>query len=310
MPNLFAPPAYNVKNPSIRRLERDWLEQFKQDFHAVKEGWLPAVREFIKSETGLTLSRRLNGRAMVTDQGLNFDFVSDSEWNFLQRLDERFPELDFEELIAFRNLAEKGHAAKPFMIGEHKPAQEYIKVMDFLTSYQNQHSVDLVLEELFTNKSSVYDLLGYYSFTEASIKICYIPLILFSRIKKVPLEYCLLITLVHEVAHAFHHLGKDKDGKHWERMSGVDKNVLEGLAQYYTHRFAEEYSKYSTNINKAYENILACQRGPYRTHLDWINNGYTAEHIKQTMIAFRRKNEYKTYEQFLALLKTTLGILG
>jgi hypothetical protein len=52
----------------------------------------------------------------------------------------------------------------------------------------------------------------------------------------VPVEALTVVVAVHELAHAYTHLGRDIDGKKWDTntFSQVDPRTSEGLAQFYT----------------------------------------------------------------------------
>ena len=108
-------------------------------------------------------------------------------------------------------------------------------------------------------------------------------------------------TLVHEVGHAFHHAGKDKDGTKWHEMPRVDINIKEGLAQYYTERFVDAYASAYPELTKAYETILSCQGGPYLEHTKWSKE-FKREHVKHAMTVIRRNQKLK-YDDFKTILK-------
>ena len=299
--------SYNPKNQSILQLESDWKRQYSGVFDRTKKEWLPVIREFMREETGLSMHQKRVEKKIVKDTNLNFDFIQDSEWNFLKLIDNEFPNLDFNELLALRKLNQVLNKTGTFFNSEQKPVQEFARLKQYSDDYLKANDIEKVIDKIFKSKSGDYDIFGRYTYLTGRIVIYYIPLILFARLKQLSLEFCLVITLVHEIAHAFHHSGKDKDGTTWTEMPKVNINILEGLAQYYTWRFVELYKTSHPELKNAYESTLQCQSGPYLKHNEWIEN-YKAEHVKQALTAIRRNKNVK-YDEFAGLLNTSKKML-
>jgi len=59
-----------------------------------------------------------------------------------------------------------------------------------------------------------------------------------AKIIDVDLEGLTLVVLTHELAHAYSHLGADKDGNRWndKAFCQADVEIKEGVAQYYTEK--------------------------------------------------------------------------
>jgi hypothetical protein len=115
------------------------------------------------------------------------------------------------------------------------------------------------------------------------------------------LEHAIAKVMTHELAHAYHHVGKDKDGVQWLSMPGTDLNIVEGLAQYYTLKFVEEFAGHYPLLKEAYKKMVSCQGGPYRIHEEWAKK-YKNEHIRFVMILARKKS-IKDYAVFFDYLK-------
>ena len=299
---------YIPKNQSILQLESDWKSQYSGVFDRTKKEWLPVIRDFMREETGLSMHQKRVEKKIVKDTNLNFDFIQDSEWNFLKLIDDQFPNLDFNELLALRKLNKILEKTGKFFNSEQKQIREFESLKRYSDNYLKLNDIEKVIDKIFKSKSGDFDIFGRYTYLTGRIAIYYIPLILFARLKELSLEFCLVITLVHEIAHAFHHSGKDKDGTIWVEMPKVDINIIEGLAQYYTWRFVELYETSHPELKKAYETTLKCQSGPYLKHNDWIDN-YKAEHVKQALTAIRR-NQKVSLEDFVDLLNKSKAILN
>jgi hypothetical protein len=307
MQDLFDNTRYVPKNKSIHQLEADWRKKYEKVFDSVKREWQPVIRDFMRDETGLSMHQKRAEKKILKDTNLNFDFVADTEWEFFKLIDEEFPDLDFNELIANRELQTVFQETEKFYQEGEKPTQEFIRLKNYVEKFLKDNDIEKVIEKIFKSKSSTFDIFGSYTYASGRIAIYYIPLILFARLKQVSLEYCLVTTLVHEVGHAFHHSGKDRDGTKWFDMPSANINIKEGLAQYYTERFIEAYANNFPQMETAYKTILSCQGGPYRVHETWAKE-YKKEHVKQAMTVIRRTQK-KEYSDFQTMLKQAKDIL-
>lgn len=307
MEGLFEARKYIPKNKSIIQLEADWKYKYKLEFEKVKKEWLPEIREFMRDETGLTLHQRRKEKKILKDTNLNFDYVTDHEGEFVKMIDEKFPNLDFEELIANRSLFSELKKSEKYFSSDNKPNQEFFGLKKFVNNFLKENDVENIILQLFKNKSSNFDIFGSYTFATSRVQIFYLPLILFSRIKEISLENVLVVTLVHEIGHAFHHAGKDKDGVKWNLMSQSDIHIIEGLAQYYTSRFVDVYSSQYPTLKEAYDTILSCQSGPYLVHQNWRGQ-FKKEHVKHALTVIRRNQKLK-YEDFMIILNQAKEVL-
>ncbi len=300
MVDLFDNAKYIPKNKSIQLLEEDWKRRHSADFDAVKKEWLPEVRDFMREATGLSMHQKRLERKIIKDTNLTFQYVTDRNSEFLRMIDEKFPALDFGELIANRKLSVVMNETEKYYKHENTPYQQFDEVKIYLNKYLYANDIERIIDLLFRKNSNISDIWGTYTYKNVLIEIYYIPLILFSRLMRLDLQFCLLVVLVHEVAHAFHHKGKDSDGVVWDDMNRANINIIEGLAQYYTERFVDLYSSRYPSLRKSYETMLSCQSGPYRIHLDWAKS-YKKEHVKNALLAIRRngQHDYSAFERLL-----------
>ncbi|HBL24168.1 MAG TPA: hypothetical protein DDZ40_08635 [Deltaproteobacteria bacterium] len=120
----------------------------------------------------------------------------------------------------------------------------------------------------------------------------------------VSVEFLTIVVAVHELAHAYSHLGKDIDGGKWKTGSfaEADLKIVEGIAQFYTKIVCEKLSNRIPGALTAYTRLMELQSEPYLVHKDWIQDSKTAgEIIRASMIESRCKN-ITTYEDFKAAL--------
>ena len=65
---------------------------------------------------------------------------------------------------------------------------------------------------------------------------------IFATLMNLPVEALTLIVLIHEVAHAYTHVGQDIDNERWDTraFAGCNLCIVEGLAQFYTESIAKK----------------------------------------------------------------------
>ena len=83
--------------------------------------------------------------------------------------------------------------------------------------------------------------------------------------------------LVHELAHAFHHIGLDSKGKINPNFHKFDRYIQEGFANYMVYEFINyslitKFNK--TDLEEAFKKGTS-GGGPYGKYLDWINKKYS-----------------------------------
>lgn len=101
-----------------------------------------------------------------------------------------------------------------------------------------------------------------------------------------------LVVLTHELAHAYTHLGADIEGHRWSTsaFAAAEKSVVEGLAQYYTHRVLQRLERRYPGASEVYKVMLPHQSDIYRAHKIWIDE-YTPESVRRAMLEIRRWRE-------------------
>lgn len=121
----------------------------------------------------------------------------------------------------------------------------------------------------------------------------------------VDVESLATVVLVHELAHAYTHVGADIDGKRWEsrNFAIAEVDLKEGLAQYYTHFITERMSlRQNSSAFDAYEALLKYQPSPYHAHKKMVE-GYSPEEVRMALLVTRRE-KHGNYTEFMALLES------
>lgn len=121
---------------------------------------------------------------------------------------------------------------------------------------------------------------------------------LFAQLLGVSVGALTVVVLTHELAHAFTHLGFDIDGNRWtgHALHKSPRDLVEGLAQYYTARVVARLGPRVPDGMLAYERLLALQPSPYHAHLRWIEEA-TPEAVRSALVVTRRRGAVQ-YEHF------------
>lgn len=119
----------------------------------------------------------------------------------------------------------------------------------------------------------------------------------------VNIESLTAVVLIHEIAHAYTHLGADIDGERWDSRDFANSKcaLKEGLAQYYTYLISKRVDNKIIGTYKAYELLLKEQPDDYHSHEGMID-GYKAEEIRLSLLGVRRRKCESTMENFFDLL--------
>ncbi|GIW90710.1 MAG: hypothetical protein KatS3mg109_1186 [Pirellulaceae bacterium] len=152
-----------------------------------------------------------------------------------------------------------------------------------------------------------------YRFGPPRIEIYWMAIGLFARVAGVSIEDLTVAALVHELGHAYSHVGRDIDGRVWEDSGfiGSDLEVVEGLAQFYTEEIAEELRPRAPGVLLAYEALLPFLAPPYHAHKRWkevlAERGVAnrcKETVRYTLIRARQRGAIKNKEWEELLVQT------
>jgi len=154
------------------------------------------------------------------------------------------------------------------------------------------------------------DILGTYQQLPGGvnvIEVYWMPVALISGMLGVTMEDLAVVTLTHELGHAYTHLGCDIDGRSWDDdgfWHGA-KLVIEGLAQFYTQLVAEKMGDKRPGMRTAFDRLLARQHCVYKCFNAWLpTDTNRAEGVRVAMLAARNR-DCVDYEGWLALLTQT-----
>jgi hypothetical protein len=158
------------------------------------------------------------------------------------------------------------------------------------------------------------DILGVYRFGDAQgqrVEIYWMAHALFAGAFGMRIEDLAVVTLAHELSHAYTHIGRDIDGKTWTDpgFCKSDLAVIEGLAQFYTLAVAEKLTVRAPGVLPAFTKLLNFQSEPYKGHQEWLKDSpkQRGECVRFAMLRARGGQVSKdVWLNMLAETKTTL----
>ena len=148
------------------------------------------------------------------------------------------------------------------------------------------------------------DILGAYFFNRQRIEIYWASIGIFAARLGVSVEGLTVVTLAHELAHAYTHLGKDIDGVVWETQRFAESNVslVEGMAQFYTRAICRKLAGRFPAALQAFDALLNLQSDTYNHFSEWVKeHPHQGEVVRFSMIQCRSMGE-RDYEKFLQIL--------
>lgn len=299
-------------------------KKMREVVERAKERWRQQVQELVRDLSGLKLTSRRNvgeeqvRLKIIVKDGLpeplrNISVGIDprmavgeliglwqAELSQIQNACERLTESDF-----FNRLSELGWTSVAEDYSAIEKAKQVVRRM--LEEAQKAQLLKRILEiqkdvlgAYFPHRSKLY-----YSALEGWIELYWLVIGAVARWLGVSVEGLTVAVLTHEMVHAYTHLGMDIDGQRWdEGFLKSPPEIVEGLAQYYTHKAMEALkSRGYMDGWEAYVALLKWQVGPYREHEKWLNRGYTPEVVRAAFLVLQ-KSEFVSPEEFHGWMET------
>lgn len=268
--------------------------------------WNSAVRESLRKQTGLRLSTDSDSKRIVARnrkvRSVPVRVVSELPIRFAARVQNiaprdltlllnasklegvvsgtNFLEEHFQELsmIQFDRSCKAGEDEIKNVCGFAEDLLKYIKSID-------QSRSILEIDE---------DILGAYFFNLPEIRLYWIVIGVYSQMLDIPIEALTVVVLVHELAHAYTHLGFDIDDRNWktEDFARSDAYLVEGLAQFYTKVICEQIQQRLPTAKSAFEKLLENQHEVYSEHEKWSTDRglrHLGETVRISMLECRSK---------------------
>ncbi len=275
------------RNPTLRWILEGFDQNFEKKLHELKTTWNQKIRAFYRDV--LSLNTR--------ETPLQVTWKLDDNGGFIRLIEQRYPDLDFAELVALRRyLAEAKRVDRYFadMLSQNALQESCRYAESRLKAYDLKEIVKTLFQ--FYQRSPGSDIFGKYYLKTHSIEVYIAPCIVFSMLIEEDFLDMAIGTMAHELAHGFHHVGADKDGFTWRTFSRVESELVEGLAEFYTREYARSIESSRPQVLSAFIKTAAYLPAPYRRYEKW-GDGHGLETVYQAFIEARR-NDVRTFDAF------------
>lgn len=192
---------------------------------------------------------------------------------------------------------------------ERLAGSEIIKPSSIQSLKESKELIDAILsrsaaEDIKARLKEIEDdILGAYWVERAAVSVYWMPCAVFAAIYNLELAHVATITLCHELAHAYTHVGVDRNGNAWKTddFMDTDTRIKEGLAQYYTEEVLREHiEKALPGVTDAFIRLRGGQSDMYSDYVNWVEkpNARTVEAVRHTMLRTRVGPKPPTYATF------------
>lgn len=174
---------------------------------------------------------------------------------------------------------------------------------------------EIGLKELLNRVAGIHeDILGAYYFRIPEIRIHWMSIGFVSSILGVDPEALTMVTLAHELAHAYTHKGQDIDGKRWDNgnsFAASELCVVEGLAQFFTAQCCKDMSTRHPLAVSTYETLLNNQSAAYQIHTEWVSDRQSSgsEIVRFSMLECRSLAQVEHHHLAVALAENRTRLL-
>ena len=183
------------------------------------------------------------------------------------------------------------------------------RTQDFAVALQQLSIAERVRKEIRKIRE---DLLGAYFIEQRRIELYWIPIAMVAAMTGVRLEDLTIVILTHELAHGYTHAGSDIDGRQWDTAGFAQSSieVVEGLAQFYTHTIMQLLASRTPGPQEAFRKLLELQSKPYQVYQQWIDKqpDRTGEIIRFAMVSARNSGavEYGDWKRAITRSASSL----
>jgi len=299
------------RDPELEKMLSDLLRRSLGDvresvFHSVKR-WNLQLRDLLRSELALRLNTGDDRRSVPirTVDGLPAPMLevarhypTSAEWWALLNLPKMKITASFLPELArtLEDLLPESPASSP-------ESRNWVERTGDVVSFLQQRTEKLGLLTALTSIDR--DVLGAYFFRVPEVQLYWVVIGLFASMVDVSVEDLTVVVLVHELAHAYTHQGKDIDAKSWETgaFSRADLRIVEGIAQFYTQVVCERLAAVTPGPLTAFKKLLELQPDQYRVHQEWTEGKERAGEITRACLIATRSRRICTYDEFVGQLE-------
>ena len=303
--------SYKAKSEDLKNLLLQYRKFSRKQVEDTKNRYNQRIREYIRDETRLKLDGA-QVRIVISDDfsPIFRKIIQDKERQFweifinLNLLKETSHGLMFlnEKLSLIPDLLpEETHLVKSENIIEIKNFID--NILKFFDRRDFWESFKTPLDK--PEKNEISEVLGAYFFHENKIVLYWPSITIIAITLDISIESLTVVTLIHELTHAYTHLGKDSDSLAWntEDFCKTHLFILEGIAQFYTERICKDKFSDMSDIYNAFKELLKYQGEAYTSYTRWVDNKkHEVETIRSSMIICSHKPIHE-FNEFMAEVK-------
>lgn len=293
---------HNLKNALIL-IDPEIQERIERSFRQ----WNTIIREQLRNEMGLRLT--VEGKYQAVPISI-VDGLSHPLHGILQQS----PSI-YWKLLFRKRLLEDTTSGMSFILNNfHEMTNELkIKSSKLIPRHLTQSScyIDSILKSIEKTKifnkvlAIDHDILGAYFYNQRKIELYWMSIGLIAGGLGIRPEALAIVVAIHELAHAYSHLGNDIDGAQWDtkKFSKSDIHIVEGIAQYYTEAVCRNLETRFPDTIMAFSNLLKKQATPYTHFKKWsLPETASGEIVRLSMIACRSQG-LTEYKDFLTVMR-------
>ncbi|OGU55974.1 MAG: hypothetical protein A2X64_08875 [Ignavibacteria bacterium GWF2_33_9] len=303
------------QNPTtllIVQVIKQYLPDLYDEVERTKERNNKYIRGIISARTGLTLSskkHRLPNQETIEIEKVKIEISDDLPEKLLAILDS-IPEILLTYILHFNKMEktinelkfqEKNSNDINFLIDNHYSSNGLNESIGYLENLILKIQEQNIIERLFKSSPNI---IGEYIHEENKINIYWIGIGIINQITNLRVDELTLITMLHELLHAYTIQGFDIDGNQWDKhiLQNINLQITEGFAQIYSDLIIQENFSY---LHKTFISLSKRLQPHYKEYKSWLdlNDRNIYEKVRELLLK-TRNSRITSYAQFEKLLKS------
>lgn len=236
--------------------------------------WNQKIRDRLRDETGFKLTRGEQKVAIKVEVAYSMPLALQQ---VLKSYDPQWAELlihrgQFNDAASGMEIANRKLARITQVLRNSAPTPGEIDSFRTVLALLTKLNAELAAKELTKTILTIdQDALGAYYYRAGKVRLFWLPIALVSMSGGHSIEALTFVTLAHELAHAYTHLGMDIDGYDWNTadFADADLELIEGLAQYYTEVTCDHVLEQFPEARACFEHMLTMMRPHYNAYRKW-----------------------------------------
>lgn len=242
------------KEELLIRVIKQYLPGLREEVERIKDRNNQYIRDIISDRTGLSLVSK-KSKTSHSDKGEIKRITIEIQDRLSRKLEEilvKIPNILLVYILHFDRMNKTidelhfqndNNQAINSILSDNKESKQFSNEIEYLKDLKRKIEEEGIIKKILQYTP---DILGEYFPNDKSIKIYWIGIGLLHNFTGIKIEDIVIITLLHELAHAYTMDGFDKDGNLWEPeiLRNMEPIISECFAQIYTDLIIKENFKY------------------------------------------------------------------